>query len=162
MSRSLAVLIAAFVIAPAPALAQDVYGPQEADETEEEPPNVLADATRPCETEAQEDGVILVCRELEDQERFRSPIPREVRSDRHIIPGLTDPPCWVTNPDSVGTASCMRVGWVPERAIIVDVTAFPEPLSDEDAALVSEAEEGQEFARPAVGERVAIDLTEDN
>ena len=160
MSRSLPVWIVVFVVFPTPTFAQDIYGPSVATAQEVEPalPEVRAN---PCETEAQEDGVILVCRELEDQERYRSPIPREVQSDRHMIPGLNDPPCWVTNPSAVGTPACVRMGWVPPRAIIVDVTAFPEPLSEEDAARVTAIdEEAAPIAR--VGERIAIDLSEDD
>jgi hypothetical protein len=83
-----------------------------------------------------------------------------VESDRIIIPGLTDPPCWVTNPAAVGTLACIRFGYVPEPAIMVDLTAFPESLSEADAALVT-AIEGEARARPITGERVAIDISED-
>ncbi len=159
MSRNLAILIAGFVLLPASAGAQDVYGPS----LETDGGNIDAPLTEvranPCETEAQEDGVILVCRELEDQERYRSPIPRETQSDRVIIPGLTDPPCWVTNPGSVGTTNCVRFGWAPEPAIMVDLSAFPEPLSSAEAAQVTEVEEEPNRERPATGERVRIDLT---
>ena len=161
MSRTKAILFASLMSLSAPVSAQDAYGPAQESEVEEDAPDPLTNA-RPCETETQEDGVILVCRELDDQERYRSPIPRQVESDRTIIPGLTDPPCWVTNPESVGTLSCMRVGWAPEPAIMVDLSIYPEPLSSEDAELVSRAEPDGEMPRPAIGERVAIDLSEDD
>ena len=161
MSRSLAIFTAACALLPAPAFAQVVYGP-----VEEEEPAVDLDEpivrANPCETQAQQEGVILVCRELEDAARYRSPIPREVRSDRTIIDGITVQPCWVTHPHLLGTPACMRFGYVPEPAIMVDVTAFPEPLSAEDAALVSRSQEGPELPRTEVGERVAIDLSEDD
>ncbi len=155
----MAALICALLLVPAPAFAQQVYGPSEEFEGEEDTPNPLAEM-QPCETQAQEENVILVCRELTESERYRSPIPREVQSDRAIIPGLTDPPCWVTNPELVGTMACMRVGYVPPPAIIVDLTQFPEPLEPADAALVSEVEADPASAAPVTGERVAIDLSE--
>lgn len=161
MSRIMAALFAALCASGSAAHAQQAYGPAAdvAGEEKEDAPDPLT-ASQPCETQAQEDGVILVCRELTDDERYRSPIPREVQSDRIIIPGLTDPPCWVTNPEAVGTLACMRFGYAPEPAIMVDLTVFPEPLAEADAALVTAAE-GEARARPITGERVAIDISED-
>lgn len=162
MSRKLATVFALSTAIPAPAAAQAVYGPTDGDEVDEAVPITIMEE-RPCETEVAEDGAILVCRELEETERYLSPIPREVESDRPIIPGLTDPPCWVTNPEAVGTMACMRVGFAPEPAIMIDVSAFPEPLSAEDAALVVEVDaDPDRESGPAIGERVAIDLDEDD
>lgn len=168
MSRHLALMaaiIAATAAAPLPAMAQRVYGPVDPEGAapvqtpiDTEVPITSANA---CETQPQGEGEILVCAELPESERYLSPIPREVRSDRREIPGLTDPPCWVSHPELVGTPACMRMGWAPPPAIMVDVTAFPEDLTEEEKARVFEAEEGAEIARPAVGERVAIDLSED-
>lgn len=158
MSRILAALIAAATLYPAGAAAQQVYGPADEAEVDEEAP-LPASASEPCETEVQEEGVILVCRELSDSERYLSPLPRPTRSDRVIIPGLTDPPCWVTNPAAVGTPSCIRFGYAPEPALMIDVTAFPEPLSAEEAALVSEVEP-EAGADGTRGRRVPIDLSE--
>ena len=157
MSRILATLIVvAAPIYPTSVAAQQVYGPADDIEVDDDAPLPL-NASEPCETEAQEDGVILVCRELTDSERYMSPLPQPTRSDRRIIPGLTDPPCWVT-----GVQPCFRFGYAPEPALMIDVTAFPEPLSEEDAALVSEAEATPNPDRPAPGTRVPIDLSEDD
>ncbi|QZH76303.1 MAG: hypothetical protein JY451_07140 [Erythrobacter sp.] len=160
MSRMLAALIFASLGAVAPAHAQQVYGPAEEFEGEEDTPNPLQEI-QPCETQAQEENVILVCRELTESERYMSPLPKPVQSDRAIIPGLTDPPCWVSNPAAEGTMGCMRFGYVPPPAIIVDLTQFPEPLAEADAALVSEVEAEPDSAAPVTGERVAIDLSEE-
>lgn len=143
-----------------PALAQQVYGPVEpsAQEDEDDPPPV---ASRPCEAEVGEEGAILVCRELPDTERYRSPLPRPVQSDRTIIPGLTDPPCWVTNPELVGTSACIRMGWAPPPAIMVDFTQFPEDLTAEEASRVVAAEMAAPGSEAATGERVPIDLSDD-
>lgn len=157
MSRIMAALVCSAPLLCIPVAAQEVYGPVTEFEGEEDTPNPL-DASQPCETQAQEDGVILVCRELTESERYMSPLPREVQSDRVIMPGLNDPPCWVTNPG----AGCIRMGWAPEPAIMIDVTAFPEELSEEELAAVS-AVAGEAADQPiAIGERVAIDLSEED
>ena len=163
MSRCLAAGLALPLLAPllpAQASSQEAeqagtYGPAAGFEGEEDTPLPLVEA-QPCETQEQEDGVILVCRELTDSERYLSPVPRPVQSDRRIISGLTDPPCWVTNPG----AGCIRIGWAPEPVFMVDLTAFPDDLSEEHAALVHDVEGEPLRERPPIGRRVAIDLSE--
>lgn len=157
MSRLLAAMCAISAAIPGSALAQQVYGPSEGFEGDADTPVPIVEE-EPCETQAQEDGVILVCRELTDSERYMSPIPKPVESDRAIIPGLTDPPCWVTNPGP----GCIRFGWAPEPAIMVDLSVFPEPLSSEEAAQVVEVESETQTADQHLGERIAIDLSEDD
>ncbi len=162
MSRFLATLfwsMPALVALPPPAtaFAQEAYGPQEEYEGDEDTPNPLDDS-KPCETQAQEDGVILVCRELTDSEQYLSPLPQKTQSDRVIIPGLTDPPCWVSNP---GGGLCIRVGYAPESVLIIDVTAFPEALSEEETTLIHKADAAADRDQPATGTRVAIDISED-
>ncbi len=154
MSRILAVGVLFSTTLASSAIAQDTYGPVDAVDVERDTPLPLVEE-QPCETETQEDGVILVCRELTDSERYLSPLPKPVESDRAIIPGLNDPPCWVT-----GAPNCIRFGWVPEPAIMVDVTAFPEPLTTEEAARVSAIESEAATTGPPLGERVRIELDE--
>ena len=153
MSRRVLIAATALALPAMPAGAQDAYGPSPADpDAAEDAP--LVDA-KPCEQTQSEDGVIVVCRELPESERYMSPLPRPVQSDRRMIPGLNDPPCWVTNPGP----GCVRFGWAPEPAIMVDTTAFPEELSEEDKArVIAIAPAPQDFTR--VGERVPIDLSE--
>ena len=145
------------------AMAQETYGPVlEEPEADSAPPlTETTPRTRQCDTAPSGDDVILVCRELEDDEAYRSPLPAPTASDRTIIPGLTDPPCWVTNPSALGTPGCMRFGFVPPPAIIVDLTQFPEPLDPEDAAAVSAVKEEPAEPSPQTGERVPIDLTDE-
>ena len=158
MSRWLAVILIAAAV-PGTALAQQVYGPAPvADESEAEE---TASATDPCETQTRQDGAILVCRELPDSQRYRSPLPRPVQSDRTVIDGLTDPPCWVTHPELEGTPACMRIGWAPPPALMVDLTIYPEKLTEEEAEHV-EAVASDAAASPVLtGQRVPIDLSED-
>ena len=158
MSRRLALFFVALA-ASSPVAAQQVYGPSDFEsEADSDVPVPLVEA-KPCEEEVREDGAIVVCRELADPERYMSPLPRPVQSDRRHVSGLTDPPCWVTQGESL---SCMRVGYVPPYPPLIDVSAFPEPLSDEEAAAVSAVE--VEDAPPSdvvTGERVPIDLSEE-
>lgn len=157
MSRRLALFFAPLTIC-APAGAQQVYGPSDFEsEADSDEPVPLVEA-KPCEEEVREDGAIVVCRELDEAERYLSPLPRQVQSDRRHIPGLTDPPCWVTQGESL---ACMRVGYVPPYPPLIDVSAFPEPLSEEEAAAVSAVEAGDTPTSPVPsGERVPIDLSE--
>lgn len=162
MSRQIAVFFAPAIMAVLPfaaANAQEVYGPSDfASEADGDEPVPLVEA-EPCEEEVREDGAIVVCRELPESERYMSPLPRPVQSDRRHVPGLTDPPCWVTNPGP----GCIRFGSVPPYPPLIDMTAFPEPLSAQEAAAVSAvpAEEGRRPDR-RLGERVPIDLSEND
>lgn len=157
MSRTLIVFFVLFWPAGL-ASAQDVYGPADpADEAESDGPVPLVEA-EPCDEDIREDGAIVVCRELPDSERYMSPLPKPVESDRTIIPGLNDPPCWVENRGGV----CVRFGYVPPYPPIVDLSVYPEPLSEEDAARVSRvAPEDEPEPPPVTGERITIDLDED-
>ena len=158
LSRRLALFLSPLAIT-APAMAQEVYGPSDfASEADSDAPVPLIEA-KPCEEEVREDGAIVVCRELEEADRYLSPLPRPVQSDRRIIPGLTEPPCWVTQGESLG---CMRLGSVPPYPPLIDMTAFPEPLSKEEAAAVSAVEtEDARDIETSRGERVPIDLSDD-
>lgn len=162
---SLALSLSQSVVTHSAAGAQDSYGPGdfESDDGSEEP--IPLTEARPCEDalgeeELREDGAIVVCRELPESERYLSPLPRPVQSDRRHVPGLTDPPCWVTQGESLG---CMRLGYVPPYPPLIDLTAFPEPLSEEEAAKVSAVAKGDEPERePRIGQRVPIDLTDED
>ncbi|MCB2066965.1 MAG: hypothetical protein KDE15_10040 [Erythrobacter sp.] len=166
MSRSPALFFALALCGALPgalcshaASAQQAYGPAApASEEEDDGPVPLVEA-QPCDEDIREDGAIVVCRELPDSQRYMSPLPKPVESDRPVIPGLTDPPCWVENPSG---GICIRFGSVPEYPILVDLTQYPEPLSEEDASHVSVApEDEQPHYPPVTGRRVAIDLSED-
>ncbi|WP_120076362.1 hypothetical protein [Aurantiacibacter odishensis] len=158
MSRRLALFFVPLAVC-APAGAQQVYGPSDFEsEASSDEPVPLVEA-KPCEEEVREDGAIVVCRELDEAERYLSPLPRPVRSDKRHVPGLTDPPCWVTQPESL---ACMRVGYVPPYPPLIDVSAFPEPLSEEEAAAVSAVVvEDVSPSEVLTGERVPIDLSEE-
>ncbi|WAT17300.1 hypothetical protein OZN62_10220 [Aurantiacibacter sp. MUD11] len=140
------------------ASAQEVYGPSDlTTEADSDEPIPLVEA-EPCEEDIREDGAIVVCRELPDSERYMSPLPKPVESDRPIIPGLTDPPCWVENRGG----ACFRFGYVPPYPPVVDLSVLPEPLTEEEAAAVSRvAEKDEPDSQPVTGRRVPIDLTED-
>ena len=77
-------------------------------------------------------GAIVVCGRRDRTEEYRSAVRRPVQSDKREIEGLTDNSC---------ASGCVRMGWAPEPAIMVDVTAFPEELDEETATAVSRADE---------------------
>ena len=133
---------AGWVLAAAgPARAQEVYGPSDEEETDGSAPTSMLEA-RPCEEEVRDDGTIIVCRELEDQERYMSPLPRPVDGNRGIFvpPDIsTLPPC-VHNPPWQFCAS--GLGPRTQPVPMVDLSAIPEPLSDEEAAQVFRADDG--------------------
>lgn len=148
----------ALAIPIAPAGAQEVYGPSDfASEADGDEPVPLVEP-EPCEEEVREDGAIVVCRELPEAERYMSPLPRPVEVYHNDVGGLREPPCWVT-----GKPGCIRMGYVPPYPPLVDTTAFPEQLSEEEAAAIT-AVEGDEDGQTEVriGQRVTIDLTEDD
>ncbi|MFB0613008.1 hypothetical protein [Aurantiacibacter poecillastricola] len=161
MSRRSGVIfgaIAAIVLMPDECFAQEVYGPVQDEETRrDDTPVPLVEPER-CEEGLREDGSIVVCREVEEPERYMSPLPRPVEVRINQLDGLREPPCWVT-----GKKPCMRIGSVPPYPPMVDTTAFPEPLSEEEAAAVFAAEdEGETRDDPVTGERVPIDLSDDD
>ena len=161
MSRSVA-LAMTLLACSAPLRAQDTYGPidapaEEALKETETPPK----ATEPCEGEAKEDGVILVCRELPQTERYLSPLPKPVQSDKRTVPEIHEPPCWVTQKQGV----CIRIGYAPEYPPMIDLTAFPDKLPEEviekiSTAELDEEEQAKRAARHKPGERVPIDLSD--
>ena len=137
-------------------LAQDAYGPVEESEFPEAE-NDPVSATDPCDTEQHGDDVIVVCAPLDEQERYRDPLPPPVASDRVIFAGLNDPPCWVTKASMV----CVRMGWAPEPAIMVDTTAFPDKMSEQEIAAIVAVEGERRRSEALTGERVPIDISEE-
>ncbi|KLE34428.1 hypothetical protein [Aurantiacibacter luteus] len=127
--------LALALLVPAPLAAQDASGvhPDEfdlADYRDLHPPPPDCDAATGTRV-ASAAGDIVVCGRRDETEEVRSVIRRPVRSDRRVIEGLTDTSC---------ESGCVRMGWAPEPAIMVDVTAFPHELDEETAAAVSRAD----------------------
>ena len=77
-------------------------------------------------------GDIVVCGRRDETEEYRSVVRRPVQSDRRVIEGLTDNSC---------ASGCVRMGWAPEPALMVDMTAFPNELDDQTAAAVGRADD---------------------
>ncbi len=125
------------------ASARQVYGPTEFGMSDGSAPESMLEA-RPCEEGAQEDGTIVVCRELEDPERYMSVLPRAVEVHVNQLDGLREPPCWVT-----GRWPCGRVGYAPPPIYLIDLDAIPEALTDAEAAQVMRAEDMSRLNRKA-------------
>lgn len=158
LSRRLALFSATVLIASG-ANGQEVYGPSDfASEASGEEPVPLAEP-EPCEEEVREDGAIVVCRELPESERYMSPLPRPVEVHINDVDGLRQPPCWVNDPKPPG---CFRFGYVPPYPPLIDMTAFPEPLSAQEAAAVSAVSSEAGDSPAPLGRRVTIDLSEED
>ena len=157
LSRQLVLFFATAALASG-AQAQQTYGPADpARRADDDEPVPLVEPET-CKEEVREDGAIVVCRELTDSQRFMSPLPRPVQSDRRHVPGLTDPPCWKLG---LGPPSCIRMGSVPPYPPLIDTTAFPEPLTAAEAAAVSAVPGEEEGETRVTGERIPIDLSGD-
>ena len=114
-----------------PASAQDVYGPSE---REVERGQVRREV-RACEDTVQQDGAIIVCRQVENAERYLSPLPREVDPQIRILPGFEPPPC-----ENNLLSFCGGIGRPPPPPAKVDLDAIPDALTDAEAAAVVRAD----------------------
>lgn len=158
MSRRLLALFAC-ALAVAPAMAQDsaTYGPEEEQADAAEPaPRTQQEAQERCEESRNDESVIVVCAPPDGTDAYLSPLPTPARSDKRTVPEIHEPPCWVTKSKSL----CIRFGSVPEYPPLIDLTQFPERLSDEDAEKVF-AVESQKEPETLTGKRVPIDLGDD-
>ncbi len=153
---------------PTVAAAQTVSA-EEAIETAREVYRVPEQTVSLCPEDAVEEAVagaqgnvIVVCRQLGGPYEFqtrdgpRPDLGRTATGAPRAPDVSTIPPCGSVA-GGVGIATCSRFGSVPPPAIMVDTTAFPEPLSAEDAARVFRADEGERRTAPITGERVSID-----
>lgn len=157
LSRQLVLFFATAALASG-AQARQAYGPVDSNAVVDDDEPVPLTEPELCEEEVREDGAIVVCRELPQSERYMSPLPRPVQSDRRHVPGLTDPPCWMLG---LGPPSCIRMGSVPPYPPLIDTTAFPEPLSAEEAAAVSAVPVDEDEKTELTGKREPIDLSEE-
>ncbi len=127
-------LVMALLASLALSQAQEAYGPEEGFEGDPETPAALAGDV-PCEDTVQEDGSIIVCRELEDSDQYLSPIPREVDPKIRILPGFEPPPC-----ENHLLSFCGRFGGGGSRPLMIDLDNIPEAVSPEDRASITRAD----------------------
>ena len=138
---SIALLVIA-AISPANALAQDAAGAAAtlANQQRGEVINVLSEPD--CKRDEFQRDTIVVCAKAEAEEATRavmSPLPAPVQSDRNLVSGLRDQPCWVTRVPGV---VCVRGGFAPPPVVLIDLGKFPDALSAEEAAKVFAVEDG--------------------
>lgn len=121
------------------AAAARVYGPQE---------------PKRCDPESTDDSVIIVCRELEDQEQFRVRSDEEAENDYarrtmnrdspHVPSDLIDGdgifkgPATVSGVCGIGLNPCP-----PPPALIIDLAAIPEAPEGSDAELIGKGEKAR-------------------
>jgi len=105
-----------------PSTAEDLIARQRAELRQ------VLDGSRDCARDEAQPDTIVVCRQLGDPTRYRDPLPPPVDPGRMEVVGMELPPC---------EGVCVGFGYVPPWPPMIDMTAFPEPLSAEEAALVS-------------------------
>ena len=114
----------------------------------------VLDRSEECAPDEMQPDVIVVCRDLteaEDQtQAAMSPLPAPVQSDRNLIGGLREQPCWIKKTPGV---LCARVGARPRQVILIDLDTIPEALTEEEAALVFRMEDLPPETVPVTGER---------
>ena len=130
---SIALLVIPSII-PVSAVAQDARAATIADQQRGEVRDALAEPD--CERDEFQRDTIIVCGRAEAEAATRavmSPLPAPVQSDRNLMGGLRDQPCWVTRVPGV---VCMRGGFAPPPVVLIDLDKFPDALSAEEAAHV--------------------------
>ncbi len=94
-----------------------------------------------CAVDEFQPDTIVVCGETEDDaEQTRavmSVLPPPIQSDRNLLGGLRDQPCWIAPRGGV----CIRGGWAPPPVVLIDLDAIPEALTPEEEALVFTVED---------------------
>lgn len=85
-------------------------------------------------------GEIVVCAPDPDEYRVTSPVEDAIANDEAADDGVP------RAPDVSGLApcddSCIRMGPMPRQVHLIDLSAIPEPLTQEEAARVFRAEDG--------------------
>ena len=146
--------IVAVLAMPAGAAAQEARG---AVETSQRELSVAGRELPPCDETVPDGDTIVVCDLRADPEDVMLPGGTPVDGDKGMprAPDLRPPLC---HPNAL-VCLTTKFGYVPPYPPMVDTTAFPEPLSEEDAALVFAVPAESAPEPPAItGEREAIPL----
>ena len=150
--------IVAVLAMPAGAMAQDAGDDaREAVETSQRELSVAERTLPSCDDTPPDGDVIVVCALRVDPETVMLPGGTPVDGDRGMprAPDLRPPLC---HPNAL-ICLTSKFGSAPPRPPMVDTTAFPEPLSEEDSALVFAVPDDSAPQPAAVtGEREPIPL----
>lgn len=130
---------------------QDVYGPEAGFEGDPDTPQSIVEEAA-CEEGLREDGTIVVCRAVDDAERYMSPLPQPVDPQIRILPGFEPPPC-----ENHLLSFCGRFGGSSQPPLLVDLSLVPESLSAEEQALVTRADSAEENEPPEGAEEAPDD-----
>lgn len=137
----LAAALAASFAAP-PAFAQDAGDEPTAEEMIEvareayRPPGL----TRKCQPG--KPGEIVVCATDPDAYRVESSTDQAIRTGQPVFDGIPRAPDVFGIPPCESQSVCMKGGWVPPQVHLIDLSAIPVPLTEEEAAMVFRAEDG--------------------
>ena len=150
--------IVAVLATPAGAMAQDAGdGAREAVESSRRDLSVAERTLPSCDDTPPDGDTIVVCNLRVDPETVMLPGGTPVDGDKGMprAPDLRPPLC---HPNAL-ICLTSKFGYVPPYPPMVDTTAYPEPLSEEDAALVFAVPDESAPEPPAItGEREAIPL----
>jgi hypothetical protein len=140
-SRAVAVATAlAACTAPLPGRAQETADTRTADEMMEVARDEWRSPNLQRCPEAQP-GEIVVCAEDDAKFRVESPIDEAIRKGEPVPDGIPRAPYVLGLPECGVEVVCHRIGRAPEPPLMIDLTALPNALPPEEAALVFRAED---------------------
>jgi hypothetical protein len=140
-SRAVAVATALAACAAAlPAPAQETADPRTAEEMIEVARDEWRSPNLQRCPEAQP-GEIVVCAEDDAKFRVESPIDEAIRKGEPVPDGIPRAPYVLGLPECGVEVVCHRIGRAPEPPLMIDLTALPNALPPEEAALVFRAED---------------------
>lgn len=113
-----------------PLTAEEMIAEQRADVRQ-----IMRQDVEECEVDEWQPNTIVVCRKINETRDVMSVLPKPIDPGRMYVPGFEPPPC---------NGTCTKFGWVPEYPPLIDMTAFPEGLSLEEAAAIIEIPAGEE------------------
>lgn len=87
-------------------------------------------------------GEIVVCATDPDAYRVESPTEQAIRTGAPVADRVPRAPDVFGIPPCKGQTVCVKGGWVPPQVHLIDLSAIPVPLTEEEAAMVYRAEDG--------------------
>ncbi|KRA81449.1 hypothetical protein [Altererythrobacter sp. Root672] len=89
-----------------------------------------------------EPGEIVVCATDPDAYRVESSTDQAIRTGEPVADRVPRAPDVFGIPPCKSQTVCIKGGWVPPQVHLIDLSAIPVPLTEEEAAMVFRAEDG--------------------
>jgi len=162
MRGQMTALAAVLAATAAPAVAQSGANPRTAEQFIETAREVYsAPEAEPeperCATPVGNEIVVCAPRDEPSDQRLASPTERARANDEVPPDPIPDAPYVLGLPECGVEVVCHRVGKAPPPIYIIDLSAIPEPLTPEEAALVFRAEDlGSAPASPEAASPAAV------